>query len=297
MTAISENKRWLLHMGAGAHRAIVERGMDRNAALEYIAQVALEAGNEQSFVALTPSFALAWAECGFPVVEPAHRLAASMMATSMPKDLVDEFARMPWRCFLIQVHPGLVGDEGALMWALQSREDNRIRALTFIGTHMHLGDESTISDWNAKIAGDLTVNGKAIDVLHPQYESADRSFRKTELLGRLFVSVCAELSSRNESIPRADTPTGRKRNSDEPRCVTYKLTRNVRVDARSAIREYAEGSAKLPPSVQIMVRGHWKLQAHGPALSERKLIHVEPYWRGPDDAPIGVRTHPLKGDS
>lgn len=35
---------------------------------------------------------------------------------------------------------------------------------------------------------------------------------------------------------------------------------------------------------RIKVRGHWKTQAHGPGRQLKKIIHVEPYWRGPDMA-------------
>lgn len=31
-----------------------------------------------------------------------------------------------------------------------------------------------------------------------------------------------------------------------------------------------------------LVRGHWRLQPHGKASTLRKLIFIEPYWRGPD---------------
>lgn len=71
----------------------------------------------------------------------------------------------------------------------------------------------------------------------------------------------------------------------EPTSWTYVLGGNVRVDVRSAVRDYVERGGS-PPSVQSLVRGHWKRQPHGPELSLRKWIHVEPYWRGPEDAPI-----------
>lgn len=38
--------------------------------------------------------------------------------------------------------------------------------------------------------------------------------------------------------------------------------------------------------VRSLVAGHWKMQPHGPNRSERKLIRIEPYWRGPLDAPV-----------
>lgn len=292
MTAITEYKRWLLHMGSGAHKAIVERGMERRSALEYVAEVALEAGNNREFCALTPSFALAWAECGFPLIEPSHRLAASMMATSMPAEYVYEFVRMPWRCFAIHVHPGLIDDEAALMFVINSRDNNRIRALSFIGEHMTLGDESSIADWNSIVSEKIRIGKEEIDSTHHLYESSVAAFNKVNLLGRLFVSVCAELNSQYASEHTAAKTRAQGRES-EPRVVTHKLTRNVRVDVRRAVREYADGDSHKSPSVQVMVRGHWKLQPHGPGRAERKLLHIEPYWRGPDDAPIAVRSHIL----
>lgn len=37
---------------------------------------------------------------------------------------------------------------------------------------------------------------------------------------------------------------------------------------------------------RIQTRGHWKSQAHGPGRMERKIIFIEPYWRGPDAAEV-----------
>ncbi len=265
--------------------------------MEHVAQIAKESGVAPEFCALAPSFALAWAECGFPMVEPSHRLAASMMATSMPREHVDEFVRMPWRCFAIHCPAGLIDDEAAYVIAIKGRDHDhdRIRSLTFVGMHMHFGDESSIADWNVKFDDGFKIGDETIERTDSRYSEARSAFNKTELLGRLFVSVCAELSNLQISTGAGGAARSKGRNQNEPRCSTYKLTRNVRADVRSAVREYANGRSSGTPSVQVMVRGHWKSQPHGPARSERKLIHVEPYWRGPEDAPIGIRSHTLGG--
>ena len=39
------------------------------------------------------------------------------------------------------------------------------------------------------------------------------------------------------------------------------------------------------------VMGHFKLQAYGPQQSLRRMIWVDPYQRGPDDAPIRPQGH------
>lgn len=45
------------------------------------------------------------------------------------------------------------------------------------------------------------------------------------------------------------------------------------------------------PTVRTLVSGHWKMQACGPRWTERKLIRVEPFWRGPMDGPV---TNPIR---
>lgn len=74
-----------------------------------------------------------------------------------------------------------------------------------------------------------------------------------------------------------------------------RLTRDVKVDCRQHVRDYIRGASDRTLSVQHMVRGHWKMQKHGEGGAQRKFIHVEPYWRGPDDAPIALRNHVLTG--
>ena len=46
--------------------------------------------------------------------------------------------------------------------------------------------------------------------------------------------------------------------------------------------------------MRLLVRGHWKNQAHGPGMTLRKLIHVEPYWRGPEMAELVDRPYLVK---
>ena len=53
----------------------------------------------------------------------------------------------------------------------------------------------------------------------------------------------------------------------------------------------ADGSA---PGVRFMVRGHWRNQAHGPGRAERKLIRIEPFWKGPDMAEAVSRIYRMR---
>lgn len=67
------------------------------------------------------------------------------------------------------------------------------------------------------------------------------------------------------------------------------------VDCRPAVKDYLTSLDGSPPLYQTLVRGHYKRQAHGPGASMRKVIWIEPYWRGPEDADIVVRPYVIGG--
>lgn len=66
----------------------------------------------------------------------------------------------------------------------------------------------------------------------------------------------------------------------------------IQVDMREALQSYLKGKrGSSVPSVRALVRGHLKLQPHGPKNSLRKVIWRKPYWsRGLDGSPIAKRT-------
>jgi hypothetical protein len=68
----------------------------------------------------------------------------------------------------------------------------------------------------------------------------------------------------------------------------------IALDCRETVRHYIE-RGHAPPSVQSLVRGHYKRQVIGVGRNGRKVIWVEPYWRGPEDAPILSRPRVIGG--
>lgn len=264
--------------------------MSRELALEAAARclVAIDQSSMPT-AALTPSIALAWAESGFAAVEPSHRLAASLMATSVPQEHIDEFVRMPWRCFGFKIPSGLLAPAEGFMLALHSREGLFLCVGDRGDGNMQYGVEQSLAGWNRKLFKRTSPD----DLLTP--EEVDQSARTAELVGRLFVGICVELSEHRPTSTGtlATTSSVQRATKDGVTPCVYKLTRNVTVDARPAIRDFVAGRRPTNPTVQVLVRGHWKLQAHGSASSSRKLIHVEPYWRGDDAAPVAVRSHVL----
>jgi hypothetical protein len=77
----------------------------------------------------------------------------------------------------------------------------------------------------------------------------------------------------------------------EPIIRTFQVGKPVKLDFREAIERYIKHGARKMPSVQVLVCGHFKTQRHGPRNSLTKIIWIQPFWRGPADAPILVRPH------
>jgi hypothetical protein len=51
----------------------------------------------------------------------------------------------------------------------------------------------------------------------------------------------------------------------------------------------AETAGTVAWTHRWMVRGHWRLQPHGPKRSLRRTIWIDPYVKGPEDKPLDVR--------
>lgn len=241
---------------------------------------------------LLHDFALAWHDNGFPRVQLSHKHAAALMATkTQPSTLPD--ARAPWNAFLVDIPGGLLSVKRG------NKERNFVRASVRVGPDVP-GSYRTVSLWD--IDGPCGLVLSVAEVSHLGGVQPDESVfaedtQVAELAARLVFGVCMEMTSPAYSGgvvgPRAPQ---RERRTGEPRAWTFQLTRDVKVDCRDAVRAYARGQTRASPTVQTLVRGHWKQQPCGKYGAERKHIFVEPYWRGPEDAPIALRKHLIVTD-
>ncbi len=73
----------------------------------------------------------------------------------------------------------------------------------------------------------------------------------------------------------------------------FMLSAAVSVDLRDHVREALSGKKRGggSPTVQFLVRGHWRQQAHGPARSLRKTLWIQPFWKGPEESRVLLRTY------
>ncbi|WP_394831658.1 hypothetical protein LVJ94_34615 [Pendulispora rubella] len=243
-------------------------------------------------------WAAEWARSGFPHVHVDDLLAASMMASKMPRSTVADL-QTPWPAFRLDLPTGLLpcDDAPERCWAsaLVQWWGNRVFMLVlpsggWRALHLGLRKPEELAD---SIGLDKSAEG------FESFESQER--RAIAMIDRLFLGVCAHLSSPerlSELAAQRDSAThrageGRRPPGSPPKIWTYELRRDVRVDVRAAVQAYVDGGGSSP-TVQMLIPGHYRRQHYGPRNATRvELIQIDAYWRGPEDAPIAVRKHVL----
>lgn len=273
-------------------------------------------------------WATRWAAAGFPAITPTHKLAAALMATSLPAEHIPDVV-FPWDAFVIDVPDGLIGAQsvGALAGDVPDdstvpmiQHDVRISTLVLMrhptpdgGRSYSLGIVLTpgglfgtwwFDDLSALLDPTNREAFRPVSTIHLTQRTNTTSARVLEMLGRLALGCLIEMDSdaRKAELRRRTTErlssssTSSKEGKDdkprEPSAWIFQLARNVRVDARRWVGEYIQHGGRAP-SVRFLVRGHHKRQVCGVGRTNRKWIHVEPYWKGDDALPIAVRAHIL----
>jgi hypothetical protein len=172
---------------------------------------------------------------------------------------------------------------------------------------MPFGGSQTAFLTMSELLGELDEPTKHVDWVGSQRQEVDAAFdedreeshlRIVRALRRAFVGVMLEIMSPKSHAGRGGGTGGNRRGVGDQANATVVLRRHVVVDCRDWLENHLRGDddAERLLSVQTLVRGHWKRQRCGPGGAERRYMHIEPYWRGPEDAPIAVRPHVI-GDS
>jgi hypothetical protein len=242
-------------------------------------------------------FAADWYDCGLPRIAMSHRLAATLMLTRVPREIAGALT-LPWQTFVVDVPSGLL-----MSGSLHDRRPITRLLVTRPGatSRLHIIEVSdtaigaAIKGFTLADADDLPEDVRFEGTEWPEIHA--RRYIQTTL--RLVLGAVLEMDTYRPTgprMPRIDDVTVRRtpRGAPEPR--TFVLTRTVRLDTRATLREYLTGTGR-GTSVQTLVRGHWKMQPCGVGRTERKYIHVEPYWRGPEDGPVVSHRYVLPDDA
>jgi len=247
-----------------------------------------------------------WCQQGFPTLRFAsHKYAAALCNTYAR--VADADLHIPWRAFLLEVptqllrfetRPGGVDEYRFALVQQVDQADGRWLAVCNVPAN---NDE--VSCTAQPFADILCVSGASevdecfvdgICKLVPSTGTEQRC-KAGEALIRLAVNASIALGDRTAWKPagkRAVCSHSPMPGQLGPQCA-YVLGRPIVVDCRVALREYIEGRRHHAPMVQWLVRGHWRNQACGPRLTERRPRWIEPHWKGAEDAPINIRPHVL----
>ncbi len=247
-----------------------------------------------------------WYDSGCPTLQIGHKLAASLMSTRLNSD-IKAYIKPPWPGFIINLPTEL----------LFTTIEGKLTPLTRIAFYSF--DKGEGLKWNmtliSKDGGLFTLSGYSVDdmienrdlgplhtpsksdVMHnEQIDSYDR--KTSVLIFRLVLGIALELSNPDNLVARnaeAKEWGKSKRKSKLPTIRLFELARKSTINCVDLVRSYTAGNG-TSPAVQILVRGHWKHQACGTGRTQRKVIHVEPYWRGPEDAPIPLKVREYSGE-
>ncbi len=184
-------------------------------------------------------------------------------------------------------------------WFKREPSDIRWQKSTMIRMVEHYGvgvferklfvqDDETLESW--------LMTGIPLEAVHHlPSTSLDDAAAKAGL--RLVANLCLyldaqrlaghELPDRNISNPKKKNSYQKPRQSGPALPPAWILGQDIKLDpelrgaAVQMARPENQQRAEWKLQSQHVVRGHWKMQSHGPRMSLKKKIRIEPYWRGP----------------
>jgi hypothetical protein len=239
-----------------------------------------------------------WADQAFPRFIMSHSYAAGLMATALSEDAL-ELVRAPYKAFMIDVPDGLLklfnertGRESKIRWVLVHEVESRDgRPWQYIAH-----TEDSLCLWRHGVDAkylcepELPSNRwEGAEFISPKDERDDRV---AALIGRLIVGVCLSFLDPENVRPSSKHRPAAHYNPERMGVEdirTFKIGKKLKVDCRQSIEDYVAGVRPRVQNVRTLVRGHWRMQRHGPKLSLKKPIWLQPFWRGPKDGPVLVR--------
>jgi len=251
-----------------------------------------------------------WTDGGFPTVKISAAFAAAAMTTVPNREVLEEL-KYPWKSFIIDMPREPV---------LYMFSKNVPHPVTHINVLCYEIEPSGEYRWTLMIGSQETevvlqsLNRPAITLGSlpdgtgsemafeaPWDDASGRNEKCLMLAGRLVVSViCALTNPRsvgkvNQAVHDRWGNKTRRRQEDPSELRTYQITAPITINLVEHVTEYQlRHKSNWSLSLRHTVAGHWKLQPYGPGHAERRPTWIHPYWRGPGDAPVALRTHNIK---
>jgi len=252
----------------------------------------------QDIMSMLWTWGYVWADNAFPVLDMGHKAAATCMSSVVERAVE---VRAPWAAFLLAVPSGLVFmsgkcDQPVPVYQVCVRYDDGKWSYSAMSEHAMLHRADVHQSKLCKAYED--AHGIAQSSFLPLM---DMDARAEELLGHYILSACLFATGRKNlrrlgTNARASRRRPRPQRDDVvPKPVTFVLSVPVTIDCSAVVREYALGTGTgKAPSVNWMVRGHWRNQPHGPGNTLRRLKWIAPHWGNLNAEAIAVRPHVIK---
>lgn len=228
-------------------------------------------------------FGVRWVHGGCVTITSTHKFAAALCSTVADSRSVDDL-KLPADAVRVLVPDGVLvfgsqtirtadvifgGSEGYCI--ILRYEDGGADSVSFTSLHELLAEDATYANNGAE-----------------DWDSRKRLFLVAR---RLVCGLLLTMQYTTNWTERVSKGGPSHRHGPPPHRNIF-IGRPISVDCRQAVTDYVNGDRPHgPPSVQTLVRGHYKRQVFGAERQSRKVIWIEPYWRGPEDAPILARPH------
>jgi hypothetical protein len=218
-----------------------------------------------------------------------HTFASALMCSDVQRDVLAGIERQ-WDAFLVIVPNGmLVADQFEFSRVLVATYSfgARMILLTTGGSALKLVEARTVLD-EAPTLADLLASDEA------DLAAESPAQRCMVMAKRLVAGLLLNLQHEpNFKIKKVEARPKSKKREAEPEHRIVTIGQPIEIDCRASVKEYIEhgraGRKHGPPTVQVMVRGHYRRQVCGVGRMERKVIWIQPFYRGPEAALIQTR--------
>jgi hypothetical protein len=245
--------------------------------------------SDAGFPAELVHFSAKWAVHAFQRLLTSHTFAAALMCSDVARDVLVGIEKQ-WDAFLVIVPNGmLVADRFEFSRVLVATYSFGARMLLVTADPMSRDRRAPVGLVDeAPTLADLLVSEEAN--LAAETPAARCFVLAKRLVAGLLLNLQHEPNFKVRKVEARPKSKGREA-EPEHRIVT--VGKPLEIDCRPSVKEYVEkgrvGRKHGAPTVQVMVRGHYRRQVCGVGRMERKVIWIEPFWRGPEAALIQTR--------
>ncbi len=230
---------------------------------------------------------LAWAFAGYNVFELGNDFVAAMLLTD-PREIRFDDLRLPFPAVLITIPDRFViGAEGRSYTKLH---------LSYVDGCWDLYATDGAHVLDTSVAEGQTLSWdffEGIETVESDSELDDADAGAIQAIRRIAFGMLAYVTAVDRAIEERATAAPKRRDGDKrvrPR--VHDVGRVVKIDP--TLVRYARAGAKeiaLQIKRRFIVRGHYRNQAHGPGRRHRKMIWIEPYWKGPEEGAKIMHTY------